>query len=37
MTVFWLGSPPPRIVIGRPGKRLPPGVPKLCIAGLVIL
>src|ERR1700684_2268601 len=20
MTVFWLGSPPPRIVIGQPGK-----------------
>ena len=23
-TVFWLGSPPPRIVIGQPSRRLPP-------------
>ena len=29
MTMFRLGSPPPRIVSGQPGRTDPPGVPKL--------
>src|ERR1700760_3527832 len=37
MTVFRLGSPPPRIVIGRPGKGGYPGVPKFYVLGLVIV
>ena len=37
MTVFWLGSPPPRIVIGTKQRRFSPDVPKLCVAELDIL
>ncbi len=32
MTMFWLGSPPPRIVIGQSGRQeVLPGVPKLYV------